>query len=58
MNGVLNGGQQVPVLKRAIEAAHSSDKVLVIVLIVQIVFYSLMRLQCVSIQFHFLYLTW
>lgn len=41
---VLDGGQQVQVLKRAIEAADGSDKTLLIVLIVQKVFDSLMGL--------------
>lgn len=41
---VLDGGQQVQVLKRAIEAADGSDKALLIVLIVQKVFDSLMGL--------------
>lgn len=57
-NSVLDGGQQVQVLKRAIEAADGSDKALLIVLIVLKVFDSLLRLYWDSIQLHFLSLTW
>lgn len=57
-NGVLDGGQQVHVLKRAVEAADGSDRALLIVLIVRKVFDSSMRLHWVSIHFHFLSLTW
>lgn len=57
-NSVLDGGRQVQVLKRAIEAADGSDKALVIVLIVQKVFDSLLRLHWDALHFHFLSLIW